>query len=1851
MKQTIKLLLLFLVILGNTLYAQTDQEAIISADNKIEWGYYFKRDSAEKERWFISSTIDKSDTIDIYSLMPIKDGKPGWARVGKDVATIDLEGRSISIADIADNPSFEYYDAGWREKTINPKIQDDIELIRNSTVDIRWWFFQASNGSWYIINKNATVYKFASKDGQYDWQEIDMGESVPEFYVDGDFKGVRFTIQKDDNPVDNDSSIEEQLTSIKSKLDSMQSYDELLSIIDNLDITKESNEVKDAINELKDLINQYKKDGDYSQNIITNIKTQIDNVNSNINQDDSDNIKIVASGKNTILYNDIQDSKDNNINIYTKDFLLDDNKTKIQISFDIQENNIEEDIEITIEKFDYEEDVLWAEILKVTSSEPLINVDIGTINDSKKRNRSLTNKEYKIKDSYLSEASIYNVTESNFKESIKRIKLEEKVGEYSFVIEVTQKLLRMGFIINHDRSKYNATLIDSKIDKIRLFNIDKVYSLSFGRRIKYPDSRRSIFTEFKTYKMSTDFIGLNKDYTIAEKNLADTRANTNDILNNLMDTAEVDTKENNKPHLLDEIVTHRITDFDKLLKGKSSILPFEWTHSDYAINQQENNKRIPLILVHGWNGDKNHRDPSKLLLWENSEFHYWHNFLSYYLTSEELQKKYHIYLYKYPSYKHVAYNAKIFSELLTKIPKENGVTIMAHSMGGMVSRAMIEEWNGLGTNAKNLKLLITFDTPHHGSIGSMQNILTDLPKDLKTHGAMDLHYDNFDKRFNGESLKNSYTNRREDFQSLINFDTKYCKELYFNKTVKECLKITANPYMSYINNKFASNENIYNKKYIFYTAWNVHSLAKYENSILLLPKVGTHIRIWQERNLDLNQNNIPKMNFISNGGMDVSTALIGNFGYSAGGAESVGSSIFADVDSGNDFNPESNRFPIAYESTENIYYKEIKGDNGEPLSIITYSNGEDHPYGIPYRIFWDYDHETIFNGTAKKDKKTKDNRGAWDKYINGYLFGNDEDSTDDTLFKSHRADYVEGALKIKSGEDIKLGIGLEIMNPLKYEPVFLVIEKDLLSDSIIEEEIEQDDEEPYINLNGESTVNIYLGEEYMEEGGISNYGVEIISEVDINKVGEYEITYIAKSPNGQSAEVIRIVNVIAPSDISFKNSAETYKDGSLIKFGETITKTWVILSKREYENVLAKWTNSNTKLTHTTTLNIGSFKVGDNPIPIKITNNYNGKESVTREGRWNLFYKTSDGKEVRFKYDTEDAYIAYKLKTPDRTPAIISNLKLTQENINKQSLKVSFDIQQTTNIISEIKLECIQGGYFFAKNLFSDNSNGLKEFDMFVDDIVDSNIDCRVNATTIEGIESEEKTESLYILNKPLFDSGVSIKIRNEGGFALRWNESIGATEYKLYRSSTKGELGSKLSDYSIGNYLTFIDEYVNGGTTYYYTVEACNSNGCSFSRQSFNTYNAPILTPTLSGGVNLDDITGGFKINSREATNVKRYEFYRSTNGSLGNKIGSSFGRYYEDIGLSDGIKYYYTIKACNDYGCVASEQDSSTYKAPAPIAPIPPKNLNASDEQFDDKIKISWSSVSGATKYDVYRATTRHGSYSKIDSTSSTYVYDKDVSLGRDYYYQVKAYNSGGYSEYSNYDSGASKEEEIEPMGIPDDVEASDGRYDDRIRVSWDSVSEADKYYIYRNTSSSGSYDYIGKTSSTYYDDRDSQLQEGTKYYYKVRALRTFPYEQLSNYSDYDRGYLEEKEEVEQIVIPDIKQIVSTPSGNVGDTFQFAVKLTSELPSGYYVYINFNDESASKSIGMEWKYLTSAGGHVEVPHYKENIYLLERVISKSGIDSNNRYFRAGIFKGTSEKESAKVKGYSDYKQFSVYK
>ena len=74
----------------------------------------------------------------------------------------------------------------------------------------------------------------------------------------------------------------------------------------------------------------------------------------------------------------------------------------------------------------------------------------------------------------------------------------------------------------------------------------------------------------------------------------------------------------------------------------------------------------------------------------------------------------------------------------------------------------------------------------------------------------------------------------------------------------------------------------------------------------------------------------------------------------------------------------------------------------------------------------------------------------------------------------------------------------------------------------------------------------------------------------------------------------------------------------------------------------------------------------------------------------------------------------------------------------------------------------------------------------------------------------------------------------------------------------------------------------------------------------------------------------------------------------------------------------------------------DSSTCAAPA--------NLQVATS--DDGVKVSWSSVSSADGYIVYRRTGNYGSWDNIGNTKSLRYTDDSVESGKKYTYRVVPY-----------------------------------------------------------------------------------------------------------------------------------------------------------------------------------------------------------------------------------------------------
>lgn len=101
---------------------------------------------------------------------------------------------------------------------------------------------------------------------------------------------------------------------------------------------------------------------------------------------------------------------------------------------------------------------------------------------------------------------------------------------------------------------------------------------------------------------------------------------------------------------------------------------------------------------------------------------------------------------------------------------------------------------------------------------------------------------------------------------------------------------------------------------------------------------------------------------------------------------------------------------------------------------------------------------------------------------------------------------------------------------------------------------------------------------------------------------------------------------------------------------------------------------------------------------------------------------------------------------------------------------------------------------------------------------------------------------------------------------------------------------------------------------------------------------------------------------------------------------------------------------------------------------------------------METTWTASSWPTSYKVYRAPSLAGIKTYLGRISRPPYNDRAASLGKTYYYWVKAANTFGTSEFSLPDEGYRSNRIPSP---PESVLASDGSYADKVEVTW-SLSE---------------------------------------------------------------------------------------------------------------------------------------------------------------------------------------------------
>ena len=154
----------------------------------------------------------------------------------------------------------------------------------------------------------------------------------------------------------------------------------------------------------------------------------------------------------------------------------------------------------------------------------------------------------------------------------------------------------------------------------------------------------------------------------------------------------------------------------------------------------------------------------------------------------------------------------------------------------------------------------------------------------------------------------------------------------------------------------------------------------------------------------------------------------------------------------------------------------------------------------------------------------------------------------------------------------------------------------------------------------------------------------------------------------------------------------------------------------------------------------------------------------------------------------------------------------------------------------------------------------------------------------------------------------------------------------------------------------------------------------------------------------------------------------------------------------------------------------------------------VTISNDKDTGRIELTWKTVKGAAKYEVYRATSKNGTYSRrTTTTKTTYTGTKDEA-GKTYYYKVRALTSKG--AYAASKAVSATCDLARPV-----ISASNAASTGYPKLTWKAVKGAVSYKVYRAASKSGTYSLMKTTTSTSYINTSAKA--GQTYYYKVMAV----------------------------------------------------------------------------------------------------------------------------------------------------
>ncbi len=317
-----------------------------------------------------------------------------------------------------------------------------------------------------------------------------------------------------------------------------------------------------------------------------------------------------------------------------------------------------------------------------------------------------------------------------------------------------------------------------------------------------------------------------------------------------------------------------------------------------------------------------------------------------------------------------------------------------------------------------------------------------------------------------------------------------------------------------------------------------------------------------------------------------------------------------------------------------------------------------------------------------------------------------------------------------------------------------------------------------------------------------------------------------------------------------------------------------------------------------------------------------------------------------------------------------------------------------------------------------------------------------------------------------------------------------------------EGDLGSVTGT---GN----VDTSTPGSYTLRYNASDSSGNAAAEVTRSVEVEGSVLATPTglqATLGVHSDKVV----VTWDAVPEAAEYQVYRD----LTPITGWITDTVYEDktAFVSCPDSHGYRVVARDEWGESAISQHArGCIRCPKPDAPT---GLSATQEEFPNKVVVSWNTTAEATEYQVYRDAVPLSGWLADTTYADTTAF---LTCPSTHWYWVVARNECGEGTPSGYAGGCV---DCPRPDVPADVEATDEAYLDRVCVTWTAANLAKAYRVYRDLEPISEWLSFDKTEELAFCDEAASALCPDLHLYRVAAMNDCGASELS---DPDTGCLD--------------------------------------------------------------------------------------------------------------------------------